>query len=91
VIVAPEHPPRAQRQATAGRQSAEAIRDVAATVALVALSYDGIAAAADAAAGSDPAGPHCDRAAWARTRAEEERRLALRMWARAAALDSAAH
>jgi hypothetical protein len=56
----------------------------------VALSYDAVAAAADAAAGSDPAGPHRARAAWARTRAEAQRRLAVRMWARAAALESAA-
>jgi hypothetical protein len=72
-------------------RSAEAIREAAATVAAVALSYDDVAAAADAAAGSDPDDPHRDRAAWARTRADAERRLALRMWARAAALESAAH
>jgi hypothetical protein len=83
-------PSPARRWAAAGQQSADAIREAAATVAAVALSYDDIAAAADAAAGRDPSGPHRDRAAWARTRAETERRLALRMWARAAALESAA-
>jgi hypothetical protein len=57
----------------------------------VALSYDDVAADADAAAGRDLAGPHGDRAAWARTRADAQRRLALQMWARAAALESAAH
>jgi hypothetical protein len=57
----------------------------------VALSYDAVAAAADAAAGRDPSGPHRDRAAWARARADAQRRLALRMWARAAAVEAAAH
>jgi hypothetical protein len=90
VTVAPEQPPPAQRQAAARCESVAAIRQAAATVAAAALSYDAVAAEADAAAGSDPSGPHRDRAAWARTRAETERHLALRMWARAAALESAA-
>lgn len=89
--MAPEHSPPALRQAAAGHRAAEAIREAAATVAAVAVSYDALAAEADAAAGSDPSGPHHDRAAWARTRADAERRLALRMWARATALESAAH
>jgi hypothetical protein len=81
----------AQRQAKAENRCAEAIREAAATVGLVALSYDDIAAAADAAAGSDPSGRHRERAAWARTRADSQRRLALQMWERAAALEAAAH
>ncbi|WP_233489011.1 hypothetical protein [Blastococcus sp. TF02-09] len=54
----------------------------------MALTYD--TTAADAAEDSDPAGPRPDRAAWARTRTDEQRRLAVQMWASPAALDSTA-
>ncbi|MGY1663733.1 hypothetical protein ACI78Q_21085 [Geodermatophilus sp. SYSU D00705] len=89
MTVLPEQSPAEQRVA-ALRASVAAIRDAAATVELVALSYDDVAAVADAAGATDPCGPHRGRAAWARTRADAQRRLALRMWARAAAVESAA-
>jgi hypothetical protein len=91
VTVALEQTPLAERRAAARSASVAAIRDAAATIELVALSYDDIAAAADAAAGLDPSGPHRDRAAWARRLAAEKRREAHRKWARAAALESAAY
>ncbi|MGY1710311.1 hypothetical protein ACI8AC_12455 [Geodermatophilus sp. SYSU D00758] len=92
MTAAPERSPLSCRRAAAVRQSAEAIRAAAATAAAAALSYDAVADAADAAAGTtDEPEPHRNRAAWARTRADALRRLALRMWARADALESAAH
>lgn len=72
------------------RQSVEAIREAATTVALVALTYDEVACASDDVAGSaNSLGPLRDRASWAHRRGAEERRVALRMWGRAAALESA--
>jgi hypothetical protein len=87
VTVAPEQSSLAARRAAAVRRSVEAIREAAATIELVALTYDHLASAADTATGSP--GPHSDRAAWARRRAAEERCEALRMWARAASPESA--
>lgn len=92
MTVAPERLLLAQRHAAAVQQAAEAIRAAATTVAAVALSYDGIAAAADAVVGiADSPAPYGDRAAWARARADDHRRLALQMWTRAAAPGSATH
>jgi hypothetical protein len=91
VIVAPEQPTPAQRNAELRHRSVGAIREAAATAELCALTCEAIASDADTAAGADPSGPHRDRAARARRRAAAERRAALGMWARAAALESAAH
>ncbi|MGY1615730.1 hypothetical protein ACI797_03200 [Geodermatophilus sp. SYSU D00691] len=90
MTVSPTQSPPMERRVAALRASVAAIREAAATTELVALSYDDVAAAADVAATTDPPGPHLERAAWARARADVERRLALRMWARADALEAAA-
>jgi hypothetical protein len=90
VTAAPERSPLSCRRAAAARQSVEAIRAAAGTAALVALIYDHVAFAAEHAAGAaDATQRHRDRVARVRRLAAEERRDALRMWARAAALESA--
>ncbi len=88
--MAPEQSPLAERRASALRGAVEAIRDSAAAAGLVALTYDHVAAAAEAAGDAGLPGAHRQRAAWARQRAAEERRNAARRSARAAALASAA-
>ncbi|MGY1593672.1 hypothetical protein ACI79D_16985 [Geodermatophilus sp. SYSU D00708] len=89
MAVAGERSPLADRRAAAMRTSVEAIRQAAATAQLVALTFEEIACAADAAALVHASERLHDRALRARRRAAEERDEALRMWTRAAGCESA--
>jgi hypothetical protein len=57
--------------------------ETAATRELVALTYDNIAREADTAAAKQPAAADAAtrRAAWARSRAEQQRHMARQLWA----------
>ncbi|MGY1731729.1 hypothetical protein ACI798_09405 [Geodermatophilus sp. SYSU D01045] len=91
MTASPAQQPLDHRRAAVSRGAVAAIRAAAAAAAEAALTYDDVACAAEAACSADPSGPHRDRAARMRRRAEEERCEALRMWTRADALESAAH
>ncbi|MGX5653605.1 hypothetical protein ACWKWC_02385 [Geodermatophilus nigrescens] len=90
MTVGPELSSLAGRTAEAQRRAIAAIRESATMAGLIALTYDEIASTADGAARPDASGPRRERASVARRRAAEERRAAWGMWARAAALESAA-